>query len=368
MEGRRDPVPDRRHAVRPVGDMEMTGTRVSDGHAELPALVTVVIPARDEEASLGLCLLAVRGQTYPDLQIVVVDDGSTDATVDVVAAHRSEDPRVELLRHDAGSIPASLNLGLSAARGRWLVRVDAHSTIPPDYVAIVVDQLETGRWGGVGGRKDGTSTTPTGSAIAAALGSRFGVGNSVYHYGTSPRTVDHIPFGSYPVALLRSLGGWDERLSVNEDYELDYRIRQQGRELLFDPRLVIHWRSRETFRELWRQYIRYGRGKAVAVRLQPGTLRPRHLVAPGFVGSVLGTAVFLPLSIVPFAAVLASYVLAVVGASVATSTRLRGLRDLPAVALAFATMHCAWGLGFWRGITALPRRGTRTPESSAASA
>ena len=98
-------------------------------------LVTVVIPAHNEAASIGACLDSVRAQTYPELQVVVVDDASDDATAQVVRRHMAADPRIELLHNPTLTIPSSLNLAVRAARGRWLVRVDAHSTVRPDHVA-----------------------------------------------------------------------------------------------------------------------------------------------------------------------------------------------------------------------------------------
>ena len=89
--------------------------------------------------------------------------------------------------------------------------VDAHSTIPADYVERIVGHLSTGNWGGVGGRKDGVATTEQGRAICAALGSRFGVGNSTYHHGVEPQEVDHIPFGAYPVDVIRDVASGAER-------------------------------------------------------------------------------------------------------------------------------------------------------------
>ena len=76
--------------------------------------------------------------------------------------------------------------------------------------------------------------------IALSLASPFGVGDSVYHHGTKPQVVDHIPFGAYLVSALRAVGGWDERLTVNEDFELDLRLRRAGYELLFDPDGIVH--------------------------------------------------------------------------------------------------------------------------------
>src|SRR3954447_6256318 len=217
-------------------------------------LVSVIVPARDEERAIGATLTALRNQDHRNLQIVVVDGGSTDRTVDVVRRHMAEDPRIELVHNPRRTIPTALNTGLAHVRGRWLVRMDAHSTVDPGYVRAAVSRLREGGWGGVGGRKDGTGTTPAGRAIAAALGSRFGVGGSLYHHGVREQEVDHIPFGAYPTDLVRWLGGWDDRLVTNQDFEFDYRLRRSGAVLLFDPRLRIAWQSKQSVREFYRQY------------------------------------------------------------------------------------------------------------------
>src|SRR3954452_20136271 len=232
-------------------------------------LVSIVVPARDEERNIGDTLDALRAQDYPNLEIIVVDGGSTDGTVDVVKRHMVEDPRVQVQHNPQGITPISLNVAVEHARGQWLVRMDAHSTVDPGYVSTAVDRLREGRWGGVGGRKDGVGTTPAGRAIAAALSSRFGVGGSVYHHGVAEQEVDHIPFGAYPTSLVRALGGWDPRLVTNQDFEFDHRLRLTGAKLLFDPALRIDWLSKQTVRDLYRQYRRYGRGKVDVVRLHP---------------------------------------------------------------------------------------------------
>ena len=319
-------------------------------------LVSVLIPARDEERSIAACLDSVLAQDAPNLQVIVVDGGSGDRTPEIVRGYADRDGRVELIARPAGPIPASLNAGLAAARGRWLVRVDAHSTIPPDYVRRALQHLSTGRYGAVGGRKDAVATSASGRAVAAVLGSRFGVGNSVYHYGERPQPVDHVPFGCYPTELLRSVGGWDERLQANEDFELDYRLRRAGHTLLFDPALRIAWRSRETVSDLFRQYRRYGRGKAAVARLHPSSLQPRHLAAPALVagGAVLPVvAAFRP--VLAGIAVL-PYSLGLAAASVATARKVEGLGARVRVPAAFVAMHVGWGIGFWEGLLGGGRR------------
>jgi len=313
-------------------------------------LVTVVMPARNEEQAIGAALDSVLGQSYRHLQFVVVDGGSSDRTRAVIEERQEQDPRIEILTNPLPSIPVSLNMGLATARGRWLVRVDAHSTVPSTYVADLVARLREGTWAGVGGIKPGVGVTPAGRAIAAAMSSRFGVGNSQYHYATTKVEVDHLPFGAYPVDLLREVGGWDESLVANEDYELDYRLRQRGGRLLLDPQVVIAWHCRQSVPDLYRQYVRYGKGKADVALLHPTSLSARHVVAPGLV-AWLGLALFRLRGHPVQAALMVSPYVA--GVAVATWQTRRALEDdaewvyLPG---AFAAMHVGWGYGFWAGL------------------
>lgn len=338
----------------------MTAIHERNEHVvETEELVSVIVPARNEEASIGATLAALRGQTYGNLQIIIVDGGSTDGTVAEVERRRSEDPRVELVHNPRQVIPAALNVALAHARGAWLVRMDAHSTVGPEYVGHAVARLREGRWGGVGGRKNGMGTTPAGRAIAAALGSRFGVGGSLYHHGTTEQTVDHIPFGAYPTELVRQLGGWDERLVANEDFEFDHRLRQSGAELLFDPELTISWQSRQTVRELFWQYHRYGKGKLDVARLHPRSLRRRHLLPPLLVPYLLAAGAVSLRRPRLGAALAAPYLGGLSIASVLTSCRLGDRRAARYVPAAFLAMHVGWGLGVWSRAVEIVRERTR---------
>jgi len=321
-------------------------------------LATVVIPARNEEDHIGRCLESVLGQDWQALQVIVVDGASTDRTAEIVSDVRADDPRVELLRNPRGIIPVSLNLALAAARGTWLVRIDAHATVPPEYVGIAVSHLRSGRWGGVGGRKNGRGSTPAGSAIATVMSSRFGVGNSTYHYGERQQSVEHVPFGCYPVSLLRELGGWDESLAVNQDFELDYRLRRAGHSLFFDPALVIDWHCRQSIGDLYSQYRRYGAGKAIVARKHPRSVRWRHLVAPTLVASWVVAGVVAWRRPRLAAGLLCPYPVALAAATAATVRRVPDPRGRYWVPPAFAAMHVGWGVGFWRGLLPLRHRST----------
>jgi succinoglycan biosynthesis protein ExoA len=311
--------------------------------------VTVVVPARNEAATIGATLDSLVAQRWTDWEALVVDGDSTDGTAAVVLDYATRDPRISLLRNPARRIPSALNVALAEARGRWLVRLDAHSTIDDRYVETAVTLLEEGSWGGVGGRKDAVASTAFGRAVGAALCSRFGVGNSLYHYVDTPTVTDHVPFGAYPVGLCRELGGWDETITTNEDYEFDYRIRAAGYGLLIDPRLRIEWRCRESLSALAGQYLRYGRGKAAVVRKHPRSMQPRHVAAPLLVATVAGAVLGVRRSRGPLAAVAGGYGAAVAAATAATAPHVdhAARRHLPAV---FAAMHLSWGTGFWIGL------------------
>jgi succinoglycan biosynthesis protein ExoA len=327
-------------------------------------LVTVVIPARNEARTITGVLDSVLGQTYRNLQVIVVDGASTDGTDGLVEAVAARDARVELVRNPDRVIPLALNLAVDRARSPWLVRVDAHCRIPDDYVERVVTHLRTGRYGGVGGRKNGRGHTAAGRAIAAVMGSKFGQGNSVYHYGTEPQTVDHIPFGAYPVQVVRDLGGWSETQLVNEDFEFDYRLRQSGRELLFDPAIEIDWDCRQSVGALFRQYVRYGSGKVQTLRSHPESAAARHLAAPGMVAALAVAVMLLPFRRTRWLGVVlaAPYLGVVVAGTLTTVGKVEGFEEKAWVAPAFVALHIGWGLGFWQELLrSLRSRGGARP-------
>ena len=139
-----------------------------------------------------------------------------------------------------------MNLAVDHARGP-LVRAHRRALPRPRGLRGTSGHAPAHRPLGRGRRPQGrSSATPSqGRAIAAVMGSPFAQGNSVYHYGEQAQAVDHIPFGAYPTALVRELGGWSPTQLVNEDFEFDHRVRTAGHELLFDPEIHIDWDCRQ---------------------------------------------------------------------------------------------------------------------------
>ncbi len=241
------------------------------------------------------------------------------------------------------------------------MRVDGHTIIAPDYVRQCVRALAESGAVNVGGRMEPQGATPMGHAIAAAGVSRFAV-PTAFHTSATPQYTDTVYLGAWPREALLAVGGFDERLRVNEDYELNYRLRLAGGRIYLSPAIRSTYYGRQTLGALARQYVAYGQGRATTLKLHPGSLKPRQLVAPTFVAALLiggALATVNTAARVAWLALLVVYALASLAASVQVA-RHAGWRLLPRLPLVFATMHIAWGLGFWKGVFfggALARRG-----------
>jgi succinoglycan biosynthesis protein ExoA len=313
--------------------------------------VSIVMPVRNEAPFLSEALESVCTQaTDATLEILVVDGHSTDGTRDIIERWAAADDRLRLVDNPRRGIPQALNRGLSAARGRFLVRVDGHSSVPPNYVQTLVGHIEAGECEGAGGRKQAVGHGRFGKAVAAAHSSRLGIGDSKYHYLERQELVDHIPFGVYLTERARAIGGWDEQLQTNEDYDFDFRYQRAGGRLLLDPSVVFDWRVRETPRSLAHQYLAYGRGKARALLRHPSSLHLRWCVPPALVIGLAGGALFswtMP-GLLVLAVVGGSYAVFLLVGSATLGSRI-GIRLIPHVALALATMHLSWGAGFLAG-------------------
>ncbi len=141
--------------------------------------VSIIMPVHNEAASLDATLASVRSQaTDASVEVIVVDDHSTDSSRGIIERWMVQDTRVRLVSSPRRGISQALNRGLEAARGRYLVRVDGHSVVPPDYVQALLDHIRSGACEGAGGHKRAVGQGPFGRAVATAHGSRFGIGDS----------------------------------------------------------------------------------------------------------------------------------------------------------------------------------------------
>jgi succinoglycan biosynthesis protein ExoA len=334
--------------------------------AEKMPTVSIIVPCYNEETTIGLLLEAVYAQTYPraEMEVVIADGLSSDNTRAEIAAFQRMHPDldVRVVDNNTRTIPAGLNRAIEAARGQYILRLDAHSIPYPDYVERSILALEQGLGDNVGGvweiRPGGKGWIA--ETIAAAAAHPLAVGDALYRHATRAAEVDTVPFGAYRKTLIDKIGNYDENLLTNEDYEFNTRIRQAGGRLWLDPDIRSVYFARSTLRALARQYWRYGFWKWRMLRRYPKTLRWRQALPPLFVlGLLTGILLALVFPILWYlvGVVIALYFSVLLFAGIQTAIRLKRTVMVPGLLLAIPVMHLAWGSGFlWSLLTSLGGR------------
>ncbi len=318
-------------------------------------LVSIIIPCYNEQATIALLLRALYDQTYPhtSMEVVIADGLSSDRTRETIAQFQSDHPdlKIQVVSNPKRNIPAGLNLALAHATGDIVIRLDAHSVPALNYVERCVRDLEAKLGDNVGGvwEIQPGAASFTARAIAAAAAHPFGVGDALYRYGSRAGCVDTVPFGAFQREFLSRIGGYDETLLSNEDYELNTRIRLQGGKVYLDPDIRSVYFSRPTHAGLAKQYFRYGYWKLRMLRRYPTTLRWRQALPPVFtasVGLLFLIGLFLPLARWLLGFELGFYFLALMAGAFPVVRRKHDLRYIIGIPLAIAVMHISWGSGF----------------------
>ena len=305
--------------------------------------ISVILPVLNEEAHLEDAVHSILSQDYQGkIEVILAVGPSHDRTLDIAQSISRRDSRVVLVENPSGRTAAGLNLALNKSQSPVVVRVDGHAQIPNDYLRLIVEILNKTGAVNVGGVMAAVGTTPFERAVAGAMRSPLGVGASRFHTGGEAGVVDTVYLGAFRREALVAIGGFDERFTRAQDWELNFRLREKGGIVYFDPRLHVTYRPRSTVRALAKQYFEYGRWRRVVSRRHSGTINYRYLAPPfalvGFSLSVIA-GFFLPILFIPAAI----YLLFVLAASVRIASSIREYFLLLAV---IPTMHFAWGAGF----------------------
>ncbi len=325
-------------------------------------MVSVIVPCRNEERYITRCLDSILTSDYPRaaVEVLVVDGESDDRTRALLDEYASRHPVVRVLDNPKRIQAAALNIGIRAARGDVLVRMDAHVVYPPNYIAELIDalrQTDADNVGGVVVTVPG-SETAVGKAIAIAMSHPFGVGNSHFRIGVrEPRWVDTVAFFCCRRETFERVGGFDEELR-DEDSEFNARLIQRGGRILLVPKAVCYYFARDTLGQVARMSYQYGSSKPPAARKLGRVMTLRQLVPPGFVLGLAATAVLSPwvnAAAMLFGATVAAYALAVLGVSLGAARR-SGFRAAAALPLVFPVLHVSYGCGFVKGVLELALR------------
>jgi glycosyltransferase involved in cell wall biosynthesis len=322
--------------------------------------VAVVVPCRNEATTIERLLDGIAVQTRPPDEVIIVDDRSTDSTAAVVNAWTAANHarRIKIISGTGRGVAAAMNTGISSATSATIVRFDGHSVPQADYIERALTTLADAGRGIVGGVWviEPGDDSPTARAIAAVVSHPLGSGGARYRTastrtGNGPVAVETVPFGVYPRRLWEELGGFDESLIANEDFDFCFRARRAGAAVVLDSRIGSIYRARPTLRQLARQYHRYGFWKAQMLRKDASAWHWRQGPPVAVIPWLLITAAWaIGRPSVASVGALFLYPVCVVAGAAQIAVGRRDSRLLPAAAAAFFTAHLSWSSGFWRAL------------------
>ena len=315
----------------------------------------VVIPCLNEIKHLpGLLEGLLKGD--PAWHVVVADGGSTDGSAEFVAELAERHPNLTLLPNPRRIQSAGSNLAVRrfGAGRRWLVRIDAHCGYPEGYVEGLIAAVQR-----TGATSVVVPMVTRGEACfqraaAAAQNSVLGAGGSAHRKIGQAQFVDHGHHALFDLAAYGLAGGYDESFSHNEDAELDLRLVEAGAKIWLEPSLAIVYYPRRSPAALFRQYIKYGEGRARTIQRHRQRMKVRQ-IAPLFVAPAAALLIFSP-AFWPLAIPAAVWALACLVMGAVLALRARSACVLMS-GLAAMTMHLAWSIGFWRQMLGAARPG-----------
>jgi glycosyltransferase involved in cell wall biosynthesis len=306
--------------------------------------ISVILPVLNEEKYLEDAVKAILAQKYDGkIEVILAVAPSEDRSLEIAQRLHINDARVVIVDNPTGRTAAGLNRAIAAAQYSIIVRVDGHSNIPNNYCHLVSEILEKTGAVNVGGVMAAEGQSLFQRSVARAMRSPLGVGASRFHTGGSAGEVDTVYLGAFRKEALLAVGGFDERFTRAQDWELNFRLRQAGGVVYFDPRLVVTYRPRSTIKALAKQYFEYGRWRRVVSRRHQGTINYRYL-APPFTVAATTISLLLGWLVSPYLLIPALvYAVFILIASVVIGKSAGEILCLPTILL---TMHISWGLGF----------------------
>jgi glycosyltransferase involved in cell wall biosynthesis len=334
--------------------------------------VSLIMPVRDEAPYISKAVESVLRQHLNGLEweLLVADGASADGTREILERYAAERPEIRIIDNPERTVPCGLNRAILAARGRVVLRIDAHTEYEPDYARACIETLERTGAQNVGGPARTKAEGIVPQAIAAAYHSPFGCGGARFHDVNYEGPVDTVTYGCWKRTTLFDVGLFDELFVRNQDDELNLRITRGGGLIWQTPQAVSWYRPRATLKSLYRQYFQYGFWKFAVLRKHRIPASWRHLVPGAFLFWLSSTALAATLgrlaeapAITLTASVLLGLALAVYAAVAVLAALWYGRKHGAAVTallpLVFATYHFSYGLGFLSGIIFPPKAGTR---------
>ena len=315
---------------------------------------SVVIPVLNEKNYIKDCLRTIIKQDYPkeNLEVLFVDGNSTDGTRQILKSATEQYSWIRLLDNKRKIIPSAMNIGILAAKGIYIVRMDAHTQYSFDYISKCIETIKKTNADNVGGPVIAKGKTKTQRAVAAAYYSIFALGGGDQYKENYEGEVDTVFLGCYKREYAISIGLYDENMPRNEDDEFNYRIIKNKGRVYMTPSIRTEYYPRDSIIALAKQYYYYGEGKPTVLKKHGKPARFRQIVPSLFVVFLLlgGIGSFLSIFIrVWYICGLLLYLLLDIWFSF-TSTKIQHIDEKIRLLWIHFVIHVSYGWGYLKGL------------------
>ena len=322
-------------------------------------LISVVMPLYNEEKYISGCIESLLQQDYPleNMEWLFVDGMSTDKTKSILLKYEHDYPGlIKVFDNPYKTVPYAMNIGIKNSKGKYIVRLDAHAEYSQDYIRKCVYYLDTTQADNVGGIAETKSKGFVGEAIALMLSSKFGVGNSQFRTNGHSGYVDTVPFGAFRREVFDRWGGYDERLTRNQDNEMNYRIRKNGGKIYLSDEIKFSYYCRDSIKGIADMAVKNGMWNIITMRLCPGSMGIRHFIPLIFLLSLILLPILSFINIrflSVFVCELILYVVLDIYFALKTSKKVKYILM---VAVLLTIFHITYGFGSITGIVKLLKK------------
>lgn len=253
--------------------------------------VSVIIPILNEEKYIEALIESILYQDYDlnKIEIIFVDGKSKDNTVKIIEENlKNKKVDYKILYNEEKITPKSVNIGIKNAKNDIIIRLDAHSEYPNNYISKCIYYLNNTDADNVGCLffTKGEDNV-IGKAIDSVLTSSFGVGNSKFRLNSKSGYVDTVPYGVFRKELFNKIGYFNEELLRSEDNEINYRIRKNGGKVYLFNDIGIIYHPRDSIQKLLKMAYQNGKYVTYTGYIIPGSMGVRHFVPFTFVISLI---------------------------------------------------------------------------------
>ena len=322
-------------------------------------LVSIIVPCKNEEDLILDCLESVIKFELPEnieSEILVIDGMSTDNTCNIIKTLEKNFPRISLIENPQEYQSYALNIAIKIAKGDWILRLDAHSIYPPDYLKLCYKTSIKTNAHNVGGllisKPNGTSYQA--SLVQALTTHKFGVGNSGFRTGMTEGETDSVPYGFYKKETFYKIGFLDERLVRAQDYEFNRRLTKSGGIVYFNPNIQINYYNQKTLAKfLYKQIKLEAPYNAYMWYLAPYTFAYRHAITGIFSTGVIGGIVLSPFNDFikySFLLVMGLYFFLATISAIQQARKYKIYYHIITLPLSFFLYHFIHGIGVLSGI------------------